>query len=643
MPRLSGAVAAPRPTRPDLQRHAEALVLEDLINILLYENLFGILDRGIVGVEPRELGDISGFDLDSGETYFRLNLPSTGRTLLFRVRQQPFPHPYRLSRPPVLVKDSDVTTGRWRAASPSEILAALAEDHPTGGSAGSLTNLDGCLADLDASVSQTAVSLEAIGPRLRTLSSGRHLSLRDWEQVAALRDRPFHPTARVKDGWNEADYRRFSAEFACLFGLDWVAVRRDHVQSGPATPCLDIASHILDDRDQRRLDAALRDARLSVETHLVLPVHPWQTKHLLALYAEELTRGTCALVARDLGRFFATSSVRSLEPSTGGATHLKLPIGIYSLGALRLLPPRYLHNGEQGQQLLEHLVASDPILAQQISLCDETRWWAFHQPGGDPFEDKPGHLACLLREYPAQLIDDPAISLVPMSALAVSTPGRSAPAAASILWERGEHEPTAAQVMGLFRELCLRFTGVALRCFRSGLMPELHGQNVVLVLRTGRITGLLLRDHDTVRTYLPWLVRAGIPLPDYVVNPGSPNTLTADTPENLLRYFQTLGIQVNLYAIAQVLSRAYAIEEGAFGDVLAESIAHGLSAIDMPADVRRLAQRQLLETEAWPAKLALAPLLSREGTGGGSMPSGWGVTRNPLRHHTAAGTVGASV
>ncbi len=641
MSRLIGATIGPHAARTDLQRYAERLVLEDLVNILLYENLFGIVERGILGTELGEPVGIPGFDLEPGELSFRLDLPSSGRSLLFRVRRQPFLQPYRLSRLPVILGNYEGTKRRWRVVGPAEILSVLAADHPTADGTDSLSNLDGCLADLDAAVSQTALSLEAVGPQLRMLSSGRHLSLGDWEQVAALRDRPFHPSARVKGGWNDADYRRFGAEFGHPFGLDWIAVRRDHIRGGPATLGLDIATRILDARGQRQLKTALRDAHISADTHLVLPVHPWQTQHLLTLYAEELATGTCALVARDLGQYFATSSVRSLEPSTGGPMHVKLPLGLYSLGALRLLPPRYLHNGEQGQHLLEHLIAKDHVLAQQLWFCDETRWWAFCQPEGDPFDDKPGHLACLLREYPSQFLDDPSISLVPMSALAVSTSGRSAPAAAYLLWDRGEHEPTAARVLGLFRELCARFTEVALRCFRSGIMPELHGQNVLLVFRAGRLTGLLLRDHDTVRMHLPWLSRAGIPRPDYLVNPGSPNTLIADTPENLLRYFQALGIQVNLYAIAQVLSQAYAIEEGAFWDVLSESLRHCLSEIDAPADVRQVAQRQLLEKETWPAKLALAPLLSRKGTGGGSMPSGWGVTRNPLRSHVAIGSVGA--
>ncbi|WP_261863485.1 IucA/IucC family C-terminal-domain containing protein [Psychrobacter sp. JCM 18900] len=42
-----------------------------------------------------------------------------------------------------------------------------------------------------------------------------------------------------------------------------------------------------------------------------------------------------------------------------------------------------------------------------------------------------------------------------------------------------------------------------LRCLRLGFAPEMHGQNIVIVLKDNRFTSLLLRDHDSVRIHLP--------------------------------------------------------------------------------------------------------------------------------------------
>ena len=38
-----------------------------------------------------------------------------------------------------------------------------------------------------------------------------------------------------------------------------------------------------------------------------------------------------------------------------------------------------------------------------------------------------------------------------------------------------------------------------------GALPELHGQNILLSFEDGRVQKCVLRDHDTVRIYKPWL------------------------------------------------------------------------------------------------------------------------------------------
>jgi siderophore synthetase component len=107
--------------------------------------------------------------------------------------------------------------------------------------------------------------------------------------------------------------------------------------------------------------------------------------------------------------------------------------------------------------------------------------------------------------------------------------------------------------------------------------------------------------------------------------------LILETPEALLSYFQTLGLQVNLYAIIDVLSRVYAIDEALFWRVIRDAIQTCLSTLVLPETVRDIAVKQLLTHSTWPTRLLIAPLLKRTGTGGGGMPAGTGETRNPLR------------
>lgn len=621
---------------PALARQAEEQVLRDLIDALLQENLLDLRRRLRVDPGPNPAEAIPGLDLAEGELWLSLPLGS-GRELRFRGRRCPFLQPYRLSRPPVALTARTAGGLDWQALGPVAVMRTLAEHLP---GAADLPNLAGFLQDLEDAVAQTALSMAAAPPGTEPVGPA---SLVGWERLAALRDRPFHPSARAKGGWGADEYRRFSPEFGAAFGLDWLAVRWDALTSSPAAAGAGVAPLLLAGEDQRRLEAAFAAAGLSPAEYLVLPVHPWQMEHVLPqLYAGELAARICVPVARNLGRFVATSSVRSLAPAGGGPLHVKLPLGIYSLGALRILPPRYLHNGERAQQVLAALVAREPRLAPRLHLCGEDRWWAFAAPGGDPFADKPGHLACLLRTYPERLLTDPAVALIPMSALAAVTPDGRLPAVAWILSQRHGEGAGAGEALALFRAVCRRLTEVALLCFRYGVMPELHGQNVVLVLRGGRVEGLLLRDHDTLRVHLPWLEQAGLPRPGYIVRPDTPNTLINPTPEALLAYFQTLGVQVNLYAIATALAQVYGMDESRFWQAVREAVAGCLDSLDLPSPVQRVLAQHLLRSGTWPVKLVLTPLLQRQGTGGGGMPSGMAEIDNPLARLPAGAPPGAT-
>jgi siderophore synthetase component len=92
------------------------------------------------------------------------------------------------------------------------------------------------------------------------------------------------------------------------------------------------------------------------------------------------------------------------------------------------------------------------------------------------------------------------------------------------------------------------------------------------------VTGILLRDHDAVRLHLPWLTAQGIADPEYQTRPGYSNSLYNETPKKLLFYLQTLGIQVNLYAIIEVLASVYNMKEASLWTILKEKLGRGYCA-----------------------------------------------------------------
>lgn len=509
---------------------------------------------------------------------------------------------------------------------------------------------------LEETIKQTAWSLDHSLSHESVLEQSAADFFQQMEQYAALRDRPFHPVSKAKVGLQEHDYRQYSAEFAQPMSLAWVAIKRRLVMEGegvvgrtvtdyqlfdyrkesqaPKTysePIADLLSPV----QQQQVIQAMQAQGLNTTEYIAIPVHPWQLKHNLPEYlATAQKQGDWVDLSIEIGQFEATSSVRSLSPVENSPHYIKLPLSVFSLGASRYLPAVKLINGQRGQTMLEQALQCDSILAKQLFLCDENRWWAYMPEEGSLFDDEPRHLAAMVRTYPEALIAGKAgARLLPMSALSVVLPPSSPEQREGHFFddwikERGL-DINPSSVCLLFGEVCQTFFEVNLRLFRLGLMPELHGQNSVLVWQKGYIKQMLLRDHDSVRLHLPWLQEQGIDDPQYMIRPGYSNSLYNDTPAELIFYFQTLGVQVNLYAIIDALSTVYKIEEKVLWNVLRDQLQVQLREIPFREEIRSELHSILFEKTEWPLKLLVKPLLEQAGVPG-SMPSGQSTIQNPF-------------
>ncbi|TCP55757.1 siderophore synthetase component [Tumebacillus sp. BK434] len=624
--------------RLEIERMAEEQVLLDLIGALLAENVCGMAETAVEVMLDEEL-------------FVRVDLEGERRYLLLPVRPGFTTRYIGRSADVVEVQAGEYGAGVSARLTPLQLLRRVGELAEAMGER--LPGLEVFARDVETSLLHTRLSLEAVLERGGT-DVDPFASFAAAERYAAYRDRPFHPIARVKGGFEAEEYRKYCAEYGGEVVLRWLAVRRDVVLAGgkagkaaakftlsevddlrrlhadvasPAEP----AELILSADERAQLWTVFEKAGLSRATYIALPVHPWQLERVvLKEFLPELGAGVFVPLEFAGGAFTATSSVRSLVPVADRLDHVKVPIGITSLGAMRFLPALYMLNGERGQQVLADAIRTDEVLERTLQLCDEGIWWAYFVPGSDLFEDRPRHVSALIRRFPAEE------QLLPMSALCVyGLPNADDHLFNAWLARRGEMV-TPAAVRNLFGEVCETFLHTALRLLRLGMLPELHGQNVVLVLKDDRVQGLLLRDHDTVRLHLPWLEAAGLQDPGYIVKPNRPNSLYNQTPEELVYYLQTLCIQVNLYAILDALVRTYGLAEEELWQELREKLESALSDVPFTAAQRTVIHRQLFETAEWPTKLLITPLLQQDGPAGGSMPAGIGQAVNPFRQLVAA-------
>ncbi|MQA16157.1 MAG: siderophore staphylobactin biosynthesis protein SbnC [Pseudonocardiaceae bacterium] len=588
------------------------LVLRDLVDALVQENLWDVANRA-VAQPPAAL---AAQRLDPGERWCRIDLRAGW--VCFRAREAAGLQPFRFSRAPVWTGAGAEEPAR--EPDPAGLLALLAADRPGEADPDAVARVR---AELATAVEHAEVTLagRARLPGVRPRPGG----LLAGERLSATRDRPFHPTARAAAGWSRAELGRYGPMRPRPLGLGWVAVHRERLRhgAGPGSPRLH--ERLLDHTGLARLDQAMRRAGLDVTEHQPLPVHPWQFERVLpSQFPDECAAGEVVPLDCVLGSFHPTASLRTLVTAPESALHLKLSLGVATLGAARLLPARYLANSDRAQRTMCDLRERDPVLRERVLLCDERTWCGWgHPSGSDEFADRPGQLAAQLRDYPPALLTDPGVLVLPMAALAAHE------------WDvLGEailaRQPDAGQALAFFRELAGAFCELGLAFLRHGVMPELHGQNVLVVLRDGAVQRFVLRDHDTLRIHPEWMAAAGVPDPGYRIRPGGRQSLILTSGQALLGYLQTLGFQVNLLGIADALGRHTGAGEQAFWAALHTAVAGALADVALPAHVADVVERALLAAPHWPCRTVLGPLLRRARDGGVSMPAAVGEVPNPL-------------
>jgi len=568
-------------------------LLQDLFDALWLEDLYGFRGR------CRLLDGTCDILLDDGAPDPR----TQRRVRLFGARAQGL-RPFRIERCVPLCIDANGE----RRLEVAQIAALLEQASWWRAPAGRLSDAF-ALACTQAGFA--AMHVPAILARLRAEPD----ELRHWEALASLRDRPFHPLARGK-AWGEMPqaWARFGAEADQAICLRWVAVAR---RSWVATACAPPSRYLLTPTQQARLQRHARSRGLDPLDYEWLPMHPWQHDYWGRTHG---WRAAAIDLDIRLGHGHATASLRTLALQGRRGVHLKLPVSLPLLGATRSLPSRYLHNGVQAQRCLARLRRRDPWLASQLALCDEDHWWAMRQHAH--VTQDPGELACQLRRYPQ--VGNGAV-LVPMAALPVVLEDGSLPAFKLLLG--AGYAPEA--LWKAFERIAALTLELGLRCFGAGTMPELHGQNLLLAWRDGVPVVAVLRDHDSLRICAPMMRSSGLPVPDYLLAPDSPNNLLLESPAQLLAYLQTLLVEVNLYAVLAAIATHLGEAEAQGWQRLQCALEGVLSRIGLPGPVAAEVRAQLLCAPRWPFKQILQPALecSEPVTG---MPAAMGTWPNPL-------------
>ncbi len=280
-------------------------------------------------------------------------------------------------------------------------------------------------------------------------------------------------------------------------------------------------------------------------------LHPWQHDRLRAEHPW-LSQVQGEVEAHPL------MALRTLAVAGDPSHHVKTAVDVQMTSAVRTVSPAAIHNGPALSRLLlaeAHRVPGLEVLAEVgggAAIVD-----------GEP--DR--RLAMLHRRVPS--LGDGELAL-PLAALAAPTPATGAPLLDEVLAHGYGGDPDA--FLDAFSALLLP---PLLGWLALGVALEAHGQNLLAVLRHGRLDRLWYRDFGGVRVSPRRLSRAGID------PPALQGDLTCDDPETLRTKVWAGAVSTVLSQVVVMLGRHGLDEEKAWGRVAA--IARAQSGPDVEA------------------------------------------------------------
>ena len=168
-------------------------------------------------------------------------------------------------------------------------------------------------------------------------------------------------------GFSLSDYRRWAPENGRTTRIEWVAATREHSHLSVGEG-LDEAAHLawaLSTEERDLFDSRIRAAGRDPEDFHLLPVHPWQADHRLAItFAADIARGDLLPLGTGLDEHQPQQSLRTFfNHSRADAPYVKVALAVQNMGFLRGLSPKYMRDTPAINDWVADLVGTDPVFA----------------------------------------------------------------------------------------------------------------------------------------------------------------------------------------------------------------------------------------------------------------------------------------
>ncbi|WP_083007563.1 GNAT family N-acetyltransferase [Halomonas sp. GT] len=315
-------------------------------------------------------------------------------------------------------------------------------------------------------------------------------------EAAMTEGHPVFVANNGRMGFDAVDYHAFAPEAAAPITLVWLAVHREDahfsVIEGLDYETLlreELGTATLNDFHQR-----LEDRHLDPTDYLLMPAHPWQWFHKLAItFAAEVARNRIVCLGYGHDQYQAQQSIRTwFNVSQPNRRYVKTALSILNMGFMRGLSPNYMRATPTINDWIKALVDGDPELrAQSFTILREEAAIGFRRDAIEPaFDSRSAYkkmLACLWRESPMRYQCE-GHQLMTMAAL-LHVDAHQRALLPQLITISGL---STADWLGRYLRVYLR---PLLHCFYVyDLVFMPHGENLILQLKDGVPVRAIMKD-----------------------------------------------------------------------------------------------------------------------------------------------------
>ncbi|MEH6819703.1 MAG: GNAT family N-acetyltransferase [Dietzia psychralcaliphila] len=289
-------------------------------------------------------------------------------------------------------------------------------------------------------------------------------------------------------GLGLADRHHYTPEASATVRLVWLAVRRElsHLATVTGLDEDDLYRREFGREALEECGDTLRALGLDPGGYRLLPVHPWQWEHKIAVaFGPDLARRDLVYLGESRSEYRPQQSVRTFfdvtRPERG---YVKTALAVQNMGFTRGLSPKYMRDTPAVNDWVAGLVAGDPVLrALDFGILREVAAVgytgdAYHRAAEYGVSDEGPHtkmIAALWRESPVPRLAEGERAFTLASLLHVDLHGRP------LVVEHLERSGSVARTW--LRALLDAYVLPVARCLLThGLVFMPHGENVIVVI-----------------------------------------------------------------------------------------------------------------------------------------------------------------